>query len=73
MHRFDRPHHIQAIFDVRGMARLAEYLNLKRSTLATWKDIPPEYVLRIEEFTGVSRYAQRPDVFGPSPTEGTAE
>jgi DNA-binding transcriptional regulator YdaS (Cro superfamily) len=32
-----------------------------------WKRVPPEHVLALEAATGVSRYRQRPDVFGPEP------
>ena len=32
-----------------------------------WQKVPPEYCIKLEGPTGVSRYRQRPDVFGPAP------
>lgn len=34
------------------------------SAIHQWKAIPPEYVIAIEELSGVSRHKLRPDVFG---------
>jgi len=31
------------------------------------KKLPPEFVLTVEAATGISRYALRPDIFGPFP------
>lgn len=31
------------------------------------RSVPPERVLAVEAFTGVSRHAIRPDVYGPAP------
>lgn len=37
------------------------------------RQIPPEFCLRVEALTGISRHDLRPDVFGPaSPPEGEA-
>lgn len=50
------------------MTALAEKLGgPTRSAIAQWKQVPPQYVLAIERLTGWSRYAQRPDIFGPDP------
>lgn len=32
-----------------------------------WSRVPAEYCLRLEAASGVSRYRQRPDVYGPEP------
>lgn len=32
---------------------------------------PAEYVLKVEEITGVSRHALRPDVFGAAPADAS--
>lgn len=60
----------------RGRAKaLAEKLGVFQSSISQWatgtSKVPPERVLEIEEITGVSRHALRPDIFGPppSPTE----
>lgn len=47
--------------------RLAEHLGLQPSTVSQWKSVPPEHVLAVEAFTGLSRHDLRPDVFGPQP------
>lgn len=46
--------------------RLAERLGLQPSTVSQWKAVPPEHVLAVEDFTGISRHDLRPDVFGPA-------
>lgn len=48
---------------------LAKALNVKQQTVAWWlsegsKGVAPEYCIRIETITGVSRHDLRPDVFG---------
>lgn len=55
------------------MTRLAKNLNLTLRELARWDRVPPEYVLRVEKLTGVSRYVLRPDVFGVEPFNPAAE
>lgn len=34
--------------------------------------LPGKYVLKAEEFTGISRHLLRPDLYGPEPVEGAA-
>lgn len=65
---------LKAIEIVGGQSQLAELLGVKQGHVAMWvhrnKKAPPaEYVLRIEEITGVSRYQLRPDIFGYEKTE----
>ena len=54
-----------------SQANLAREFNLDISAISRWKEreIPPQYVLRVEELTGVSRHDMRPDVFGHHPTK----
>ena len=47
--------------------RLTKILGLQPSTISQWKAVPPEHVLGVEQFTGISRYDLRPDVFGEAP------
>lgn len=46
------------------LTRLAEKLQLDPSTVLTWKRVPPQHCLIVEEFTGISRHVLRPDIFG---------
>lgn len=52
---------------VGGVVALARALDIKHSSLHSWHRVPAERCLEIERLTGVSRYALRPDVFGPAP------
>lgn len=46
---------------------LAELLGVSQPTVSNWlnrsKQLPAEYVLRTERFTGVSRHDLRPDIY----------
>jgi DNA-binding transcriptional regulator YdaS (Cro superfamily) len=69
---------LQAVTAVGSLAALARQCGV--STTAVWKwvqsakRVSPEYVLRVEAATGVSRHALRPDIypremdFAPSPS-----
>ena len=50
-----------------GTKPLAEALGITRQAIEQWRRVPPERVLEVERFTGVSRYALRPDVYGKPP------
>lgn len=62
----------QAIGSYKALARA---IGVKQSTVGMWETrgrIPAEYCLAIEQATGVSRYDQRPDVFGPAEAKPAA-
>lgn len=65
---------IEAIEKAGGQTALAKKLGIKQGHVGSWihrfKKAPPsEYVLQIEEITGVSRHDLQPDVFGEKPQE----
>lgn len=69
-----KEHLIKAIDAAGGQSQLADALNIKQGHIGMWvhrdKKAPPaEYVLKIEEITGVSRHKLRPDVFGEEKKE----
>lgn len=45
---------------------LARQLRVTPSAVLQWQDVPARRVLEVERFTGVSRHALRPDIFGPA-------
>lgn len=48
----------------RGKAKkLAEHLGLSPSTISQWKNVPPEHLRGIEDFTGIPRQQLRPDLY----------
>lgn len=48
----------------RGEARkLAAHLGLAPSTISQWKNIPPEHLRGVEDFTGIPRQELRPDLY----------
>ena len=54
----------------RGRASaLAKELKKSPSAISQWKNVPPEHVLVIERFSGISRHDLRPDLYGPAPAE----
>ena len=55
-----------------GIVSLARELGLKHTAMYSWGRIPAERVLEIERITGISRFEQRPDVFGPAPETSEA-
>ncbi|WP_414613958.1 transcriptional regulator [Stenotrophomonas muris] len=50
-----------------GPAHIGRVCGVSSQAVSQWKRVPAEYVLTIEEATGVSRHDLRPDVFGPAP------
>lgn len=70
----DKSKFLEAIEKAGGQTELAKKLGVKQGHINMWayrnkKAPPPEYVLQIEEITGVSRHDLRPDVFGDKPQE----
>lgn len=51
-----------------GATRLGAALGITRQAVEQWVVVPAERVLAVERETGVSRYALRPDIYGPPPT-----
>lgn len=51
-----------------GTVALARMLGIKSQAVSQWDRIPPSRVLDVERQTGISRYEQRPDIYG-QPTE----
>ncbi len=56
-----------AIMRIGGAKALADQLGISRQAIEQWRRVPPERVLDVERITGVSRYALRPDIYGPPP------
>jgi len=66
----------EAIKRAGGVSRLAQQLGVTQGAVSGWKmyggRVPPARVLAVESLTGVSRYALRPDIFGPFPPHSHA-
>lgn len=58
----------QAIRAAGSMTSLAEQLGVTPQAVAKWRHIPAGRCLDVERVTGVSRYVQRPDIYGPEPS-----
>lgn len=55
----------KAAEEVGGVVALARRLRMKNhNTFYSWQRVPAQWVLEIEQITGVSRHEIRPDVFG---------
>lgn len=55
------------IRDAGGSSAVARALGIKPQALSQWDRVPVERVQAMEAITGVSRYVQRPDIFGIDP------
>lgn len=64
-----RPITEKAITEAGGGAALAAQLNLTRQAVYQWTRVPAQYVITVEEKTGISRHKLRPDIFGVSEHE----
>lgn len=56
----------KAIDAVGDSAELATRLGISAGHVRMWKSrcsVPPKYVIRIEQITGVSRHELRPDIY----------
>lgn len=66
---------VEAVSRIGGQSAMARLCQRSQATVWGWlnvaKQIPAEYVLRVETVTGVSRHQLRPDIYpadlGPSP------
>lgn len=47
-----------------GVNAVARAFGIAPASVSGWRSIPPDRVLALEALTGISRYEQRPDVFG---------
>lgn len=66
-------HLIAWLDEERGRRKvLAEHLGIGQNAFPQWKKIPPEKVLAIEAFTGISRHVLNPAVFGDDPQMGAS-
>lgn len=57
----------QVIEAAGGITKLAGALGIRHTAIYSWKQVPAERVLKVEEVTGISRHALRPDVYGVQP------
>jgi hypothetical protein len=58
---------LQAIFGKISKAELGRKLGITPAAVGQWRRVPVLHVLTVESLTGVSRYEQRPDVYGQRP------
>lgn len=49
------------------LSRLSEFIGVNPSVVIRWHQVPPHHALKVEQFTGISRYDLRPDIYGPAP------
>jgi DNA-binding transcriptional regulator YdaS (Cro superfamily) len=56
-----------AIKKAGGPTALARLLGVTPQAVGQWKMVPADKVLQVEQISGVSRHALRPDVFGVEP------
>lgn len=65
----------RAIEAAGGAAKLGPALGITRQAVEDWDKVPPRHVLRVEELSGISRYALRPDIYGapPAPLAGVSK
>lgn len=57
----------QVIEAAGGITKLAGALGIRHTAIYSWNRVPAERVLKVEEVTGISRHALRPDVYGEQP------
>lgn len=50
-----------------GLSRLADGLNISRSAVSQWEEIPIRRVAEVSALTGLPRETLRPDIFGEPP------
>jgi len=62
----------QAIRAAGGIASLARGIGIAQPSVSAWSRIPAERVLAVEALTRVNRYILRPDLYGPSEDQVSA-
>src|SRR5215213_9143956 len=62
----------QAIRAAGGIASLARGVGIAQPSVSAWARIPAERVLAVEALTRVNRYILRPDLYGPSEDQVSA-
>lgn len=67
--RHNRASVLQEAIDKGKCAVLAKACGVTTNAIYQWKQIPAHHVLTIEKLSGVSRYRQRPDIYGDEPEE----
>lgn len=50
-----------------GVVALGASLGLSRGAVSQWSRVPIEHCLELERQYGISRYRQRPDIYGEPP------
>ena len=54
------------------MAKVARGLGFTRAAVRKWQLVPDDYLVRVEQITGIPRHKLRPDLFGPYDRRGKA-
>jgi hypothetical protein len=47
------------------LAKIAHDLGFTRAAIVKWQKVPAEYVVKVEEITGIPRHMLRPDLHLP--------
>ncbi|MEP9378423.1 Cro/CI family transcriptional regulator [Aquabacter sp. CN5-332] len=51
-----------------GPTELSRQIGISPQAISQWDLVPAKRVLVVENITGISRYALRPDIYGPAPS-----
>ena len=59
-----------------NQSKFAAAIGTSQQNISNWirkgKELPPEFVLKAEAETGISRHVWRPDIYGPAPQADAA-
>ena len=61
---------IEKALRIVGKSALAKEVGLTRAAVYVWgkkNKIPPHYILKVEELSGISRYDLAPEIYGKKP------
>lgn len=53
----------KAIKQAGGPVKVSKLLGISHQAIGQWKLIPPKWVIKIEEISGISRNELRPDIY----------